>query len=168
MVVECYHTCCGSHGLVSKCDAQHASPCAQVTHTEAHARFFASHAKIDVHFKAPGDAYIRLSFQEGGKTEMYVRWLSHVWHGVGCSGAHSLLNRHEQLTSALQKKSWVVKKEERKQPEAFSTRSAGIKGLLAREQNKQRRAQTLTQAAFADLEALAANAKKVVRVSRKS
>lgn len=68
---------------------------------------------------------------------------------------------YEQLQGALSKKSWVVTVERKVAP---TVRGVGIQGLLNRETQKRASTAKLTTEAFADLKALAANAKKVVRV----
>lgn len=69
---------------------------------------------------------------------------------------------YEQLQGALSKKSWVVTVERKVAP---TVRGVGIQGLLNRETQKRASTAKLTTEAFADLKALAANAKKVVRVA---
>lgn len=126
----------------------------QVTKTEAHAGFMMRSPKIDVHLGplaagagtgAGGSAatYFRLSFHKGGKDECY-----------------------EQLEASLKKKAWVKPVVERKSQE-FNTRHAGIGGILAREKQRQARTQKLTADAFGDIEALAANATKVVAIAER-
>ena len=71
--------------------------------------------------------------------------------------------RFAQLQSALAKKSWVAPVKKKPAPEVFSTTRAGIGGLVRRQAAQQKETASLTTQAFADLEALATNAKKVVR-----
>ena len=69
---------CEAHGL--PCLSPHDDD--QVTSVSSHAGFGWSHPKVNVHFAGEGDPYIRLSFQAGGKSDLYV-WLCSR-HG-GCT-----------------------------------------------------------------------------------
>jgi len=69
------------------------------------------------------------------------------------------------MKKALLSKAWESHEEKKPQKAEFSTRSAGLRGIIAQQKNKQADEQKTVKAAFKDLDALMIHAQKMVRMA---
>jgi len=69
------------------------------------------------------------------------------------------------VKKAIMSKAWEAQEEEKPKKAEFSTRSAGIRGIIAQQKNKQADEQKTVKAAFKDLDALMDHAQKMVKMA---
>jgi len=69
------------------------------------------------------------------------------------------------VKKAILTKAWEFQEEKKTTKAAFSTRSAGIRGIIAQQKNKQADEQKTVTAAFKDLDALMDHAQKMVKMA---